>query len=151
MIGCKRIASSLDLIGCLTSTVDKKNANRINSRWQSREETISDKIILQSQAPSLWSRMNYHGWARWQIENWVDDHQMVLHIVPLFIWLSSQIRFLVLTQGLHKECTSNTIPIFIINRQNIIWMQGRFNFSLASYLVYTITIYIPFFYKNKNI
>ena len=35
--------SNLNLIGCLTPTVDKANASRINSRWQSREETISDQ------------------------------------------------------------------------------------------------------------
>ena len=53
MIRCKRTASSLNLIGWLTPTVDKTNANRINSRWQSREETISDTSTLQTQAPQL--------------------------------------------------------------------------------------------------
>ena len=89
MIRCKRTASSLNLIGCLTPTVDKTNANRTNPRWQSREETISDTNTLQIQAPQLWSRMNYHGWARWQTENWINDHQMVLPIMLLLIWLFS--------------------------------------------------------------
>ena len=70
--------SSLDLIGCLTPTANKINANKINSRWQSREETISDTSTLQTQAPQLWSKMNYHGWARFNHSVITQIHCLIL-------------------------------------------------------------------------
>ena len=98
MIRCKRTASSLNLIGCLTPTVDKTNANRTNPRWNNirhkHPPNPGSSTMKQNELSWLGNMTNR------ELNQWSSDG-VAYHAFTHLIILVNQI--LGLHQGLHTE------------------------------------------------